>query len=458
MDSVLIVDPVLPHLQRALDANSMKSCFQALFDRVYRRANLTVLDCVVELARYRPEKRCRVLYRLRFRDGSGARFEQLFSGILYPLHRAQAQREKSEKAAQETETFFQSVLFWPELCMVLWTFPFDRSMKHLPLVGSEELIKETVEENLDALNLRKGSVCTSAQISQVKYTPGQRCVYGVRVEIRDGSSLFYRDYFLKTYVDGRSRDVYDALRGVDDSWYQGEGGLEIPKTVLHQDSLNCYWQEAWQGESYSKYYEKQNWDAEIPRIARALSALHQAPFQQIGHDDDLGWVGQRAMEGAEELNVYSSSCSSRIDELARRIVESYSRAMPDDGLPTAPIHGAFRMSQLLGQGDRIAITDFDGLTLGDPHQDVAEFMVSLLIQHSRRGLSIREMMGKGRLFKEHYQEQVPWKLNSRRLSWLAASLLLRKVGGAFKGVQQSGMRGVDETLDLVEHQLKSCEA
>jgi aminoglycoside phosphotransferase (APT) family kinase protein len=65
------------------------------------------------------------------------------------------------------------------------------------------------------------------------------------------------------------------------------------------------------------------------------------------------------------------------EDTVRATVDALERRAP--GTPPAPAfcHGDLVPSQLLLDGDRFAITDFDGARIGDPHRDLAIWLAAL---------------------------------------------------------------------------------
>jgi aminoglycoside phosphotransferase (APT) family kinase protein len=248
--------------------------------------------------------------------------------------------------------------------------------------------------------------------------------------------------------------VFHALQNVQDIVAQRESQLEIPRPLLHLDDLHTYWQAVWPGKSMSALYGQPGWERWLPKIARALAALHQSEIPGL----ERAWYVDRAvdlaMEDAHWIGKFLPGDAQRVLELASQIKEMASRLQLTAASPWVPIHGAFRLDQLLSHEDSVAMVDIDAVALGDPHYDVAEFITSLIYQHFRRGLPLAELMALAGTFRQAYTEQAPWPVDRRVLAWYTAAFLIEKLHGSLKGLQQDVLDKIDELFYLIDEHLR----
>lgn len=451
----LFADQNLPYLRHLRDRRKMGQLFESHFQCEFPQRALRVEDCTIEKVNYRLRKHCGVLYRLQLRDSNGRRFDRWFFGKMYPPEVGPSKFEKASARAGPPSNVWQPVSFWPELDMVVWAFPHDPKLSHLPEVVRPASVAKLVEENAEALGLAAGTKCKRVYHRRVKYMPGKRCVLRFEVEVANplnGVETF--SFFGKTYRDQTSRYVYEVLENARASAACVERQMEVPRPLLHVDDLHTYWQEVWQGYSLSALYKQSGWEKVLPRIASALAAFHRSDLPHLVEASSVERVAEEAVKAAIWVGQCLPDDRQHVRDLAERIKEVGSTLGPVQGVPSVPIHGAFRMSQLLIQEDRLAVVDFDKVAQGDPHYDVAEFMTSLVYQYFRRDLPVDGLMLKAELFRDAYADQVPWSCDRRRLAWYMAAFLLEKFHGSLKGLEVPILPKIDEVFGLVDHRLR----
>ena len=91
-----------------------------------------------------------------------------------------------------------------------------------------------------------------------------------------------------------------------------------------------------------------------------------------------------------------------------------------------PIHGAFRLSQLLVTADGFALVDFDRCVRANPILDVGSFVAHLLRLGHKGKLSTGRAAGSIRSFCRAYDRNAPWGLPQDLLRWHTAAQLLTK--------------------------------
>jgi aminoglycoside phosphotransferase (APT) family kinase protein len=253
--------------------------------------------------------------------------------------------------------------------------------------------------------------------------------------------------FSKSYRDDRSSYVYEALRAVRMNSTHGSYGFVFPRPLLHLKPHHTIWQEAWNGVPLSETIVSDSWDDLFPQLARSLAAFHSgtlngldlqtgpAPTEVLrnAHDDAADILGFFRDEPAELRNVIER-LNSMVDGLAK------------SATPAVPIHGTFKIAQLLIGNGQIAVVDFDSVAIGDPLYDVAEFLASVLALKERHALPASRVIEGVRLFLTEYSKSVAWDCDRSRIHWFAAAFMLAKIHSSLKTLEI-------ETTDQFERQL-----
>jgi hypothetical protein len=447
----LLHDPSLPELARLVDPARMAALFEERFGRDYPAQGLRVEDAQIEKVYYRRRKHCGALYRARLRDRRGERLEHWFYVRHFTRGEALAKFEKASRKAAPPASHWKPVALWPETEMLVFAFPHDPRLAHLPEIANPEAVRKIAEENAGALGLEPGTRVGEVRCRQVKAMPGKRVVLRFELDLHGASGATRTlPFYSKTYGDATSLYVYRMLCDVCAALGAEPGPLEIPRPLLHIDSLHTYWQEEWPGRAMSELYRESGLGAALPRVARALSALHRLALPGLSRAFYVDEVAEEAVEDAVRIGAFLPEDAERVGSLAARIAERGGQLPALAGCPEVPLHGAFRMSQLLERDGRLAMTDFDAVATGDPHYDVAEFQSSLLYQHFRRGLALEPLLELGEAFREAYAACVPWSLDRSRLAWFTSAFLLEKFHGSLKGLETEIFPRVDAIFDLSE--------
>ncbi len=443
----ILADPKLPHLSEVIDAAAMAERFAGAFQTTLATLRARVENCAIERVQYRPGRRCRVLYRLNLREASGNKSEQWFYGKL--MRPGQAQREYEKALVDENlrNGAWQPVTIWPDLEMVVWTFPNDPRMPQLAKAVDPRRIREHIDANLKVWGLSRAWRCTEVAVEPVKYMPGKRCVLRCHAHLASsfGESRTL-SFYSKSYGDAMSHYHFKVLAKV----HQQLGHvINIPRPLLHWDETNTFWQEPCAGRPLIDVLEEYNWEELFPRLGRVLASFHQSRCAGLLQFDALEHACDSAQEDAESLGWLvpeQREFFQRTLEVLTSAKEKLARAH----FPSAPIHGALRLEQIVAAGQEVALVDFDAAAFGDPLYDVAEFIASLQYLAFTRGLAPQRLARAAELFQKSYAQHAPWPLDSQRLAWYAVVSLLSKAHDTWKNLDARAMAHGAAIVQLVE--------
>ena len=190
----------------------------------------------------------------------------------------------------------------------------------------------------------------------LRYMPQRRCT-----TLADG-------VVLKVKRPHRAAQAWALLGAVDRALGDGRAGFAVPAPVAYDAARAIYSQTAVAGDDLSDVL-----DADRLRHAGELHrAMHAADVPGIPAEDECALRDELRADAqwvAFALPEHAESVTAVLGTLERRALEP----------PAAPAfcHGDLVPSQLLVDGDRWAITDFDGARIGDPHRDLATWLASL---------------------------------------------------------------------------------
>jgi thiamine kinase-like enzyme len=203
-------------------------------------------------------------------------------------------------------------------------------------------------------------------IEVLRYMPLRRCAFRSWGE-EDGAAAIG-----KVKRPHRTAAAWRLLLAVHAALGDGAAGFDVAEPRGIGTPHAMFLQSALRGDDLSDLIDLDR-GAELLRRAGALHrAMHAAEVSGIPAEDpaqmlrelraDARWVAFALPESEDTVRA-------TVDALARHAL----------GTPPAPAfcHGDLVPSQLLLDGDRFAITDFDGARIGDPHRDLAIWLAAL---------------------------------------------------------------------------------
>jgi len=429
-----------------LDPSRMARRFEDHFRASGMAAGWAVSGCAIEKVYYKPTRHCGVCYRVSFCSDSGGEADEWVYGRMFA---PEIGHERFENAVAATErprpagdclARVPALGFWEDLHMMVTVFPHDRKMPHLSHAVDPTYVGSEIEAHGSAMRgATNGSpagpkrvACTELGYRRVKFMPGKRCVLHYRAQVAAaGESERELSFYSKTYNDSKSRYHFALLKSVCGQLKAQGAPIDIPAPLHHLDPLNTIWVADWKGAPLMAAIDREDFGSLLRRAAGMVATFHKSRIEGLRPGPD---PTEALSVVSEDLARYGLGFPAHRD-LAARIVErlvARKDAVDPGGAPVVPIHGACRVEQMLMRDGDVTLIDFDALALGDPIQDVAEFIASLEFLEITAGKP-SEMLARGsRTFLEAYAEQVPWRCDQARIGWYVVAYLASKLYSVLK--------------------------
>jgi aminoglycoside phosphotransferase (APT) family kinase protein len=169
----------------------------------------------------------------------------------------------------------------------------------------------------------------------------------------------------------RAATAWALLGAVHRALGDGLAGFEVPAPIAYDEDRARYSQRVVAGGDLATVLDEDR----IRRAGALHRAMHAADVQGVPAEDPA--------EALAELRADARWVAFALPEHADTVREV--RAALETHAPGAPAepafcHGDLTPSQMLVDGDRWAITDFDGARIGDPHRDLAIWLASLPLE------------------------------------------------------------------------------
>jgi thiamine kinase-like enzyme len=395
--------------------------------------------------RYSPKKtpdnaRLAGCYHLGVRD-SDSEYER--SVILYFKAFRNGRSQREFDAITESSAGMQSrpgmPLHFSDLDLLVWIFPHDPALPHLPEVSHPERVTAHLPYSSFPQGLDGAGDVKAVEVQVVNYRPELRCTtrYDIRWEAADRPQ--HLTIFGKTFRSGegsailaRSEYLWKRFCGVDED-------VLFAKPLGYAPSVHTVWQLGIQGSPLCGVIGGGNCHSYLTTVAKGLAMVHNSDLGGLpksSFDEHLSEVAKKV----EKLCRAFPSVADSLDLLMRRI----RRNLPNDAdIPLRPMYWDFHVNQLLAQDGKVAFFDFDELAEGDPLQDLANFIVDLHFRDVSPFLAQR--MAKS--LCESYRSQVKWDVPIERIRWHATIQFINK---AYRSYNQQ-WSDVEETVKGIIH-------
>ena len=260
------------------------------------------------------------------------------------------------------------------------------------------------------------------RIDVLKYKPGRRCVLAYEL-CRSHSTSERLQVIGKVFRDERGRRLHALQCGL---WNDGFGpaaadGIHVARSLGYVPEMRMHVQQRSPGQTLNELALIGSITPFIPRCAAALAKLHTSTvntkLRPYLLDDELASLDRFTAELIERL----PNQANRIGALRARLLTMAATLPPAARL--VPVHRDFYYSQVLIDGPRLTLIDFDLLALGDPAIDVANFTAHLLFLGLDKLGDLHALAGDAQAFVDAYARRmrVDEAFDRRRAFYQAAT-------------------------------------
>jgi aminoglycoside phosphotransferase (APT) family kinase protein len=313
----------------------------------------------------RNPRRLTVCYELQVQDlAQPRRGAQLLYGEVFRDPQAAASAlADADRPPLVTPAFGQPRVHLPELNLVLWALPNDPGLPQLATL---------LDPGRVAAHL-PGPTDGPVEVDLLRYEPCQRATLRYRWHDAAGAP---QCVYGKTFRDERAATIDARFR------YFWQHATDTPQAPLvaqplgHDAATHCTWQAPAPGRPLREVLQQPDAPVLLARVADALAGLHAAPLAPWpgtpvrSAEHWLAEVGRRQ----RKIDRIDASLAPRVARIAAAIEAHAER---ECRRPCTLIHGDFHPDQIWVHDGRIVLFDFDEFTLGDPMEDLAEFVLKL---------------------------------------------------------------------------------
>jgi tRNA A-37 threonylcarbamoyl transferase component Bud32 len=438
-------DAALPFLDIAWSSRKMAVLFERdVLPAVFGRSAQVTLTR--ERAAYEPGERCALLYSVEFADQPGT--SRLAVATTVRDHSLEAiTRHPSPPASNGANGALRALWLAEHRCLIEF-FPQDWGLPSLEQAVDPQVARGLIAAASDDDGAAMGAI----DVHVLRYYPQKRCV--IRYERTDAqggprSAIVGKVYPPKS-IAGRVWQTMQALHP------QGaQTGIVTPLPLRLVPELDLILMEALPGISIKRLLWKAKTAEQgrgvIDEVARALAAIHAFRLES----DEV----RSEPTDLRYLEAEAASLDVVAPEFARRVAALLDGVRRDPVAGGSPcfIHGDFAPSQLLVDGDTIAMLDFDRACLGDPAIDVGNLMAKLHKKAVTKGADHYRPLAER--FLSAYQAQAPGRVDARRAHRFQAMSLIRMAVHDFRRAPHAYERhGADSTPERLLEEAGACLA
>jgi hypothetical protein len=402
----------------------------------------------VDEKRYKPGKSLIISYR-RENDSGSAQPPRFAMGRLYPP--GEARREFERERSRRPELDEGAMCFLAEPAMLLWVFPHDRKLIHLPRLLDDSRLPAMLAPKLEALGLdspRRVSI-----VSQVlHYLPECSCMIRYRVQAQDSATRAGETALLyaKNYADEQGAEVYSIMVQLRGQFPWGAQAL------AYDGDTRTLWQSHVPGAPLSwADFRGSEGSAMARRMGGCVASFHQCSVtterRVLARDVELALLKTRdiARQARPEFG----------ERIGRSVQNLLARFGGWPEVPLSPIHHDLKLNNFLVTPSSLGLIDMDCVCLGDPLADLASLIANLYLNGLREGCPAEDIHSLVRELVRAYGESRGRRMALQRLRWHVAAALIHEVlRRSLRQLDSRRMAHLQAYLDLSDHYSEACRA
>jgi Phosphotransferase enzyme family len=360
-----------------MDTNKMQALFQhELVDCLVGGWKLT--DCQIQHPRYKtylnPNSRDKSFLALAYHlKGINQQTQKADERILYvKVFLGERSHDEYLKACDLAKGSQKAaILHLEKYGMIGWFSPFDPALPMLHKVLDKDFAEHYLAEFLLLTQHGLSPVVKDIGINIINYRPEIRCTFRYDFQRLSGNK---KAIYGKIFADEKGSEIQSRIVKLHQHSELNPDSFVIPPPLGYDASLRTLWLEGLNGKPLVEAINGEDANRLMAQIAHHLIDFQGViipGLDVISEDDLLTEIQKKALKLQKGFQGLSPRFENLINQLSREKAN----------LPLLAYrlsHGDFHIQQLLlMKAGRIALFDFDELTIASPLMDLANFSADL---------------------------------------------------------------------------------
>lgn len=419
------IDPHFPQMAKILAPNTMQQVLQnTLFSQNSTAfLHLTIANCTIGEKRYKPGKSFLLSYQLGLQnEATHERHEQILTARACPVGHDITEFAVNLNNPIHTAVGIPAISYIPEIELLLWAFPHDRLLTHLPKLLDNDHLAAYFAQNRPTLGLSTSVQIVAIQTNIMHYLPESSCMIRYTLSVADAAKAGATHEIMlygKNYPDDSGAETYSIMQQL------AKQLAHTAKPLFYDADIRTLWQSHVSGKPFA-------WDADltlkperITRVARAIAAFHSCLVYtsgRYGFDD----INKQLMATCKIAKASDAQLHPQIAATVQAIQRNQAQIDWSD-TRYSPIHLDLKMGNILMTDDQVTLIDMDCVALGDPLADTGSFIASLYLNGLLAGAERAQIDTVVAVFRAKYGVAVGWAVDSAKLNWYIAAALIHEV-------------------------------
>ncbi len=370
--------------------------------------------------------------------------EQILYAKVYLENRSQDKFVETGNGPFVIPRFGASFAYLPDLDMIVWAFPNDPVLAHLPQCIDPERVSEYFPyENLPP-GLNASEDIISIEVKVIHYRPETRCMTRYTLKWGKRSESNETVLFGKTFKDNQGEVLYQRSLAIYQESQQDDDYFLIAPPLAYTKEIKTYWQVGLTGKAMVNFLNNKNYQALLESIGKGLAHFHQSSL--------VSPLRVTIPDHVREIHKKIGKLIGAFPQFKTRL-KLIGQNLEREGLNLSPglntvIHADFSLQQLLVCGERIACFDFDEMAMGDPIQDIANFIVDCHV-HAFEAHLIPLFIA---AFVRAYEKNAGASISRCHLIWYIQLLFITKAYRFYLQQEPQLEPKIEEIIALVEQE------
>lgn len=403
----MIQDPYFPQMADALNPAIMGPLLSWVLD--IPSAKPGQLAWYVGEKRHKPGKSLVISYRLANRTHLSAASCHVTGRLCPP---GTASQEFEAQCRQRPDLAAGALRFLHEPAMLIWAFPYDRKLIHLPAL----LDSKSSTSRIGTPDLTGDYRVQSVESEVLHYLPERSCMIRYRISVANCDHPLR--LYAKNYAGDSGGEVFDVMRQMNGQFAWGA------KALAYDAQTRTLWQSHFPGTPLCwADLQTAGGLALAERIGRCVAAFHACAI------DTPRRFGQSDIDDALAATVgLASPTQPELVKPIKRLVDDLLTQAPDLPKPAlAALHHDLKLNNFLIDGDRLGLIDLDCVCLGDPLADLASLIANFYLHGLREGDAIKQVHPLVNRLVNSYLKHSAHAVPLSALRWQVAAALIHEV-------------------------------